>query len=127
MTEQKFRSEMRRAMAMEKSTDTDRAEYWRGYQRGLRRAYHGIKFGTEGEHALWLSLIDRDDDRSKQRGQGYSDGIAFEEISSRMGRPPISDEETASVGVRLPASVVDRIPEPRSEWIRNIIIKNLPG
>ena len=126
MTEQKFRSEMRRAMAMEKTTDTDRAEYWRGYQRGLRRAYHGKKFGTTEEHTLWLSLVERDDERSKQRGQGYRDGIAFEEISSRMGRPPMSDEATETVGVRLPESVVSRIPEPRSEWIRNLIIKNLP-
>jgi hypothetical protein len=126
MTEQKFRSEMRRAMAMEKTTDTDRAEYWRGYQRGLRRAYHGEKFGTPEEHTLWLSLIERDDERSKQRGQGYRDGIAFEEISSRMGRPPMSDEQTETVGVRLPESIVSRIPEPRSEWIRNLIIKNLP-
>lgn len=126
MTEQKFRSEMRRAMAMEKTTDIDRAEYWRGYQRGLRRAYHGEKFGTPEEHALWLSLADRADERSKQRGQGYRDALAFGYISSKMGRPPMSDEPTETVGVRLPASVVDRIPEHRSEWIRNLIINNLP-
>ena len=125
MTEQKFRSEMRRAMTMEKAADTDRADYWRGYQRGLRRAYHGENFGTADEHSLWLSLIERDDDRSKQRGQGYRDGIAVEEISSRMGRPPMSDETTETVGVRLPESVIARIPEPRSEWIRSLITKNL--
>lgn len=45
---------------------------------------------------------------------------------NRMGRPPMSDEATETVGVRLPESVISRIPEPRSEWIRNLIIKNLP-
>ena len=50
-------------------------------------------------------------------------GIVYE---NRMGRPPMSDEATETVGVRLPESVISRIPEPRSEWIRNVIIKNLP-
>lgn len=126
MTEQKFKSEMRRAETMRRDADPDRSEYWAGYIRGLRRAYHGKKFGAAEEHALWLSLVDRDDDRSKQRGQGYRDGLAFEEISSRMGRPPMSDEPTETVGVRLPESFISRIPEPRSEWIRNLIMKNLP-
>ena len=128
MTEKKFRSEMRRAKTMmENSNHTDvfNADYWAGYQRGLRRAYHGENFGTADEHARWLSLVERDDERSRRRGQGYRDGIAFEEISSRMGRPPMSDETTETVGVRLPVSVVARVPEPRSEWIRNLIIKNL--
>ena len=127
MTEQKFKSEMRRAKTMqETSGDPMRSEYWAGYMRGLRRAYHGEDFGTEAENTRWLSCINDKDEQHKQRGQGYHDGLAFEEISSRMGRPPMSDESTESVGVRLPASVVARIPEPRSEWIRNLIMKNLP-
>jgi hypothetical protein len=127
MTEQKFRSEMRRAEALRKTCDDPMmSEYWAGYIRGLRRAYHGAKFGEPGEHEKWLSAANSRDESRKQRGRGYTDGLAFEEISSRMGRPPMSDEPTETVGVRLPESVVARIPEPRSEWIRNIITKNLP-
>lgn len=126
MTEQKFKSEMRRAEAMRRDAEHERAEYWAGYIRGLRRAYHGEKFGTPEEHARWLSCINDGDEQHKQRGQGYHDGLAFEEISSRMGRPPISNETTETVGVRISKSVAARIPEPRSEWIRNLIMKNLP-
>lgn len=126
MTEQKFKSEMRRAETMRRTAEPERAEYWAGYIRGLRRAYHGEKFGTAEEHSIWMTLAMRDDERSKQRGRGYTDGLAFEAISSRMGRPPMSNEPTETVGVRLPGSLISRIPNPRSEWIRNLIIENLP-
>lgn len=126
MTEQKFKSEMRRAESMRRMAEPMMAEYWAGYVRGLRRAYHGEKFGEPGEHEKWLSAANSREESRKQRGRGYADGLSFDEVSSRMGRPPISDEKTANVGVRLPESVVVRIPEPRSEWIRNLIIKNLP-
>ena len=94
MTEQKFRSEMRRAQTMQRREDSEpmEAEYWAGYQRGLRRAFHGEKFGTAEENALWPSLSDRRDERSKQRGRGYRDGIAFAEISGQIGRPRVGDE-----------------------------------
>ena len=126
MTEQKFKSEMRRAEAMRRQAEPMMAEYWAGYIRGLRRAYHGENFGTAEEHARWLSCINDRDEQHKQRGRGYADGLAFDEVSSRMGRPPMSDESTETVGVRLPESIVAKIPEPRSEWIRNLIMKNLP-
>lgn len=51
-------------------------------------------------------------------------GVVYE---NRMGRPPISDEETESVGVRLPKSVIAKIPEPRSTWIRDLIMTNISG
>lgn len=91
MTEQKFKSEMRRADSMRRlavdADEHDRVAYWDGYRRGLRRAHHGSKFGTDAEHKLWLSLASqRGDEQRRQRGQGYRDGIAFGETSSRMGR-----------------------------------------
>ena len=46
-------------------------DYWAGYQRGLRRAFHGERFGTDAEHQLWLSLSD---DRA-ELGRGYRDGL----------------------------------------------------
>jgi hypothetical protein len=126
MNEQKFKSEMRRAETMRRMAEPERAEYWAGYIRGLRRAYHGKKFGTADEHKQWMDAANSDDEMRKQRGLGYRDGLAFDEISSRIGRPSICDEPTVSVGIRLPESVAAKIPEPRSEWIRNLIVENLP-
>ncbi len=55
---------------------TDNSDYGKGYQRGLRRYYHGESFGSPEEHELWLSLSD---DR-QELGDGYRDGFA--------GNPP---------------------------------------
>ena len=68
-----FEHEMSKAKAF-KDADPDRADYWAGYQRGLRRAYHGENFGTESEHALWLATINNEDISKQQRGKGYRDG-----------------------------------------------------
>lgn len=91
MTEQKFKSEMRRAETMRGLADPMMAEYWAGYIRGLRRAYHGEKFGTDEEHEKWSSAANSRDESRKQRGRGYKDGLAFGEVSSRIGRPPVGD------------------------------------
>lgn len=53
----------------------DRPDYWMGYQRGLRRRYHGEIFGTEDEHSLWMSLADDDTPDRINRGRGYRDGF----------------------------------------------------
>ncbi len=29
--------------------------FWEGYTRGLRRYYHGMRFGTVLEHVTWLN------------------------------------------------------------------------
>ena len=57
MDEKRFQSLMimAREMAQEKPQSAD---YWAGYERGLRRAYHGEQFGTEEDHNLWLSITD---------------------------------------------------------------------
>jgi hypothetical protein len=74
MDKSTFEFEMGRADVFKKY-ETDRSEYWIGYQRGLRRAYHGKKFGTPEEHNLWLNAIYSEDTLRKQRGQGYRDGL----------------------------------------------------
>ena len=51
-------------------------DYAAGYQRGLRRHYHGEQFGTEAEHQQWLGL----DGHRQELGDGYRDGVE--------GRPP---------------------------------------
>lgn len=39
------------------------------------------------------------------------------------GRPSISDEDTATISVRLPVSVIKKIPGNKSEWVRGLIIE----
>jgi hypothetical protein len=67
-----FKREMNRAKTM-KSIEADRQNYWMGFMRGLRRKYHGEKFGTAEEHQLWLTA-DGDEYR-RQRSRGYNDGL----------------------------------------------------
>lgn len=69
-----FEHEMAKARTMQ-AVESDRAEYWIGYQRGLRRTFHGEAFGTEQEHALWMQAADSEDVLRMQRGQGYRDGL----------------------------------------------------
>lgn len=51
-------------------------DYEKGYQRGLRRHYHGEKFGTDEEHKQWSSLSGH----RQELGDGYRDGFS--------GKPP---------------------------------------
>ena len=46
------------------------------YGRGVQRAFHGEQFGTEQEHAHWISLADKGDMQSHERGCGYLDGLS---------------------------------------------------
>ncbi len=80
MNQSAFEKNMRGAQALYKiGTDfpNDNAQdFWQGYQRGLRRYYHGEKFGTEQEHTLWLSLADEYRDIARRyRGLGYRAGF----------------------------------------------------
>lgn len=51
--------------------ESQRAPYWLGYQRGLRRRYHGESYGTQEEHELWMSKAESDDPIEAQKGEGY--------------------------------------------------------
>ncbi len=76
MDQKTFEHEMNRAQTM-KMVEPEKQDYWMAYQRGLRRAYHGEKFGTGQEHRKWLSLADEKTpyESRKQRGEGYRDGL----------------------------------------------------
>ena len=52
-------------------------DYSRGYQRGLRRFYHGENFGTDSEHEKFMSLGLNGDHRAEM-GDGYRTGAAGE-------------------------------------------------
>jgi hypothetical protein len=49
-------------------------DYAAGYQRGLRRHFHGEAFGTEAEHEQWLAL--QHDETRAELARGYRDGFA---------------------------------------------------
>ena len=42
---------------------------------GLRRTYHGERFGTDEKHGLWSSMADSDDTQRHELGAGYLDGL----------------------------------------------------
>ena len=76
MDESTFKAKLLHAEIM---SDVDnRPNYWRGYSRGLQRAYFGEAFGTEAEHQRWQSLADRDDQHDQDRGLGYLHGLRAE-------------------------------------------------
>ena len=73
MTQQEFESKMHRARTMRDLGE--RPGYYTGYLRGLRRLFHGEKFGTGAEHQKWLRLLDDPDEARHERGRGYLDGF----------------------------------------------------
>jgi len=59
------------------SLQQEDTEFWAGYMRGLRRLYHGEKFGTAAEHELWFGIsADEYDMTRRSRGEGYRAGYA---------------------------------------------------
>jgi len=72
MEENIFRREMARVEGLN-GIDPGLTHYFTGYKRGLRRAFHGEKFGTQEEHEKWLSLVD--DDSRRRMGLGYRHGL----------------------------------------------------
>ena len=85
MDEARFQSLARRAKLLT-------SDYGSGYQRGLRRHYHGERFGTPDEHAKWMRLGVNGDVR-EELGRGYRDGFAGNEPEPLRGRPALPDGE----------------------------------
>ena len=84
-----YASLMRRADDLLRGEDDPiKAEWWQGYKRGLRRAHHGERFGTETEHQLYLDAASSDDPMRQARGKGYAAGLTLEPRS-----PPDTDAE----------------------------------
>ena len=84
-----FKSEMLKARTFREHGE--RPDYWLGYERGLRRGFHGARFGTEQDHEIWLSLAAGAGERTgRQRGQGYRDGLAATVPSAQYGLGAIS-------------------------------------
>lgn len=84
-----FASLMRRADDLLRGEDDPvKAEWWQGYKRGLRRAHHGVGFGTATEHQIYLDAAVSDDPMRQARGRGYAAGLTLEPRN-----PPASDAE----------------------------------
>lgn len=74
-----FASLMRRADTMRRIEDDPERESWfAGYMRGLRRAHHGERFGTQAEHELWLSAESSRDGKRAALGRGYRAGLTLQ-------------------------------------------------
>lgn len=87
-----FSSLVRRADTMLRvESDPKKAEWWRGYLRGLRRAHHGLHFGSIAEHETWLAAAESDDPLRCALGRGYAAGLTLEPRD-----PPASDSERAA-------------------------------
>lgn len=70
---------LRRADTLRRlETDHLREAWYAGYVRGLRRAHHGERFGSDAEHALWLSLADEPEAGRAALGSGYRAGLTLE-------------------------------------------------
>lgn len=87
MNYEKFQSEMNRAETYQTIIEPERSQYWTGYIRGLRRGFHGEKFGTIDEHLLWSgqtgeNLLDHD---RRELTSGYRAGVRFTYCSQNGG------------------------------------------
>ena len=70
---------MRRADTLRRLESDSLNESWlTGYMRGLRRAHHGDRFGTEAEHDLWYSATESTDPSRAALGRGYRAGLTLE-------------------------------------------------
>ena len=74
-----FASLMRRADTLRRVEDDPiKSAWWTGYMRGLRRAHHGEKFGTQAEHDLWLAATESVNEQRLAMGRGYVAGLKLE-------------------------------------------------
>lgn len=73
-----FSTLLRRADTLRRlEGDPLRSDWWVGYMRGLRRAHHGERFGSQAEHELWLSAAESDDPARAALGRGYRAGLTL--------------------------------------------------
>lgn len=115
--EELFKDAMRGAKAQEQTAEApgDR-DYWKWYQTGLRRAYHGPNFGTAEEHQQRSELQDK-------RGEGYRAGLhAFSKPSAVTRR---------KLSISFPDKLLDLMDadrkgrESRSQQITRLVMAGL--
>lgn len=67
MTKADFEHNLSGADVFRKLAEPGEEAYWGGYQRGLRKNFHGVNFGTAEEDVQWSG-------RADLLGDGYRDG-----------------------------------------------------
>ena len=79
----KFEKQMNNAIAFQRvATDQADSAYWRGYIRGMRRAYLGDKYGTADKNEIPLLAVNNPDGIRRRGDQGYNDGLkAFKSMA----------------------------------------------
>lgn len=82
-----FENEMYKAKEFQKVGK--KPAYWTGFMHGLRRRYHGEKFGTLQEHHLWLTASG--DRLKKLRSQGYRDGYGCTQNDGKCAACSLAD------------------------------------
>lgn len=75
MTKAQFDLEIARASSMI-LCDTKNINYWVGYDRGAKKAYHGERFGTAIQHAIYCEMKYYVDPQIQEIGNGYRDGLS---------------------------------------------------
>jgi hypothetical protein len=100
MNKTTFQSEMRRAETLRTLTTVPKMrEYYTGYIKGLRKAYHGEVFGDKKEHDLLLKAVHSRDEVRRQLGYGYNDALALSSREMSVGRPSIGTETLPKIKV----------------------------
>lgn len=108
-TEKIFKTLAAQAKASRFSAETDQESWWWGFERGLRRAYHGSRYGTEEEHEKRLSLIDDPHEGRQQIGWGYRMGLRALEYGQAYLRGETLDGTQVAAQLAVTPQWVSRI------------------
>lgn len=79
MERAEFEHNLSGAEAFRKLAEPEEETYWRGYQRGLRKNFHGDNFGTTEDDVQWAG-------RTDLLGDGYRAGKAGMPIDEAIGK-----------------------------------------
>ena len=102
MNQQRYRSELRRAVHMRSEAKGTAKEYWTGYQLGLEKAFLGKKFKNDTLIQEITNNQNLKDKRLREKARGFEDGRKYFD-SVKIGRPKLEGDM-----IKLPALNVER-------------------
>ena len=88
-------------------------DYYKGYQKGLRRLYHGEKFGTVEDHKKHMAMADH----RQEMGEGYRAGFSGEPPKGLHG---MTGHQNAMKGEEPASSIltVRVTPTQKALWVK---------